>query len=56
MEMMQEMIDNYGQENMKALAEYKAKYLPQGTETKLPETPKDQSQKSKNIYVSRIYR
>lgn len=41
MEMTQEMIDKYGQENMKALAEYKAKYLPQGTETKLPETPKD---------------
>ena len=35
------MIDKYGQENMKALAEYKAKYLPQGTETELPETPKD---------------
>ena len=35
------MIDKYGQENMKALAEYKAKYLPQGTETDLPETPKD---------------
>ena len=41
MEMTQEMIDKYGQENMKALAEYKAKYLPQGTETELPETPKD---------------
>ena len=41
MEMTQEMIDKYGQENMKALAEYKAKYLPQGTETGLPETPKD---------------
>ena len=41
MEMTQGMIDKYGQENMKALAEYKAKYLPQGTETKLPETPKD---------------
>ena len=41
MEMTQKMIDKYGQENMKALAEYKAKYLPQGTETKLPETPKD---------------
>lgn len=41
MEMTQEMIDNYGQENMKALAEYRAKYLPQGAETKLPETPKD---------------
>ena len=40
MEMTQEMIDKYGQENMKALAEYKAKYLPQGTETELPETPK----------------
>lgn len=26
---------------MKALAEYKAKYLPQGTETKLPNEPKD---------------
>lgn len=35
------MIDKYGQENMKALAEYRAKYLPQGAETKLPETPKD---------------
>lgn len=41
MEMTQEMIDKYGQENMKALAEYKAKYLPQGTETKLPNEPKD---------------
>lgn len=41
MEMTQEMIDKYGQENMKALAEYRAKYLPQGAETKLPETPKD---------------
>ena len=41
MEMTQKMIDKYGQENMKALAEYKAKYLPQGTETKLPNEPKD---------------
>ena len=41
MEMTQGMIDKYGQENMKALAEYKAKYLPQGTETKLPNEPKD---------------
>lgn len=41
MEMTQGMIDEYGQENMKALSEYKAKYLPQGTETELPETPKD---------------
>ena len=41
MEMAQGMIDKYGQENMKALAEYKAKYLPQGTETKLPNEPKD---------------
>lgn len=41
MEMTQEMIDKYGEANMKALAEYKAKYLPQGTDTKLPETPKD---------------
>lgn len=39
--MTQEMISRYGQENMKALAEYKAKYLPQGTETKLPNEPKD---------------
>ena len=39
--MTQEMIDKYGQENMKALSEYKAKYLPQGTETKLPNGPKD---------------
>ena len=39
--MTQGMIDKYGQENMKALAEYKAKYLPQGTETKLPNEPKD---------------
>ncbi len=35
------MIDKYGQENMKALSEYRAKYLPQGTETKLPNEPKD---------------
>ena len=41
MEMTQGMIDKYGQENMKALAEYKAKYLPQGAETKLPNEPKD---------------
>lgn len=41
MEMTQGMIDKYGQENMKALAEYKVKYLPQGTETKLPNEPKD---------------
>lgn len=41
MEMTQEMIDKYGQENMKALSEYRAKYLPQGTETKLPNEPKD---------------
>lgn len=41
MEMTQEMISKYGEANMKALAEYKAKYMPNGTETKLPETPKD---------------
>lgn len=41
MEMTQEMITKYGADNMAALAAYKAKYMPQGTKTKLPETPKD---------------
>ena len=41
MEMTQEMISKYGEANMKALAEYKAKYMPNGTETKLPDSPKD---------------
>lgn len=39
--MTQEMVERYGADNMKAVADYKAKYMPNGTETKLPDTPKD---------------
>ena len=41
MEMTQEMIEKYGEANMKVLEEYRSQFLPNGVNTKLPETPKD---------------